>query len=1106
MDTYLKEFLPRLPYHAYGVDPDGRILFSNARTRPLNLSPREMEGRALEEVFPPHVAQAIREQITACLQTGEPGRVMWEVAEGDSRWMREDVLIPMHGPEGPFVLILAHPVPRECLDVFEREARERTLLSLAATYSYVLCLQNGETAGVWFSDAFREDFGVDDPGKHSGYSAVVHPEDRKILEAHLARIRNGESSVAEFRVIRKDGSIRWIRDHALPLPSDHTMEVFGASLDITDLRTREEDHQRTTGLYDFLARVNQAIVRTPEPHEFLPGVCEIAVQSGGFRLAWIALADQQGTLRIVAHAGIDETFLNHLRDLVERPDPVCNLTAEAFQKGAVVISLNVLEDPRTRAWRTFAQKLGIRSTASVPIRSGERVVGVLNLCASKTTHFQDPEELRVLEALADDIGFALDRHEQAELRRRAEEDLKEREAMFRTLAETTSTAIFVYQGERFVYVNRATEEISGYSREELLSMRFWDVVHPDFRELIRERGVARQRGEPVPTRYEFKILRKDGEERWIDFTAGKIMYHGKPAAIGTAVDITERKLAEEVLRERESRLREIADHLDEIVFLALPDFSRVLYVNPAFFRIFGLPEQPVEDFSLWVHAIHPDDRSRAVPGEGDGIPDHPVEYRIIRPDGDVRWLRVRIRPVEEHGTTVRLVGVAADITDVVRAKEEIQRLAFFDPLTGLPNRALFLDRLRQTVAHAAEEGRGVVLLHADLVRFREVNETLGHAAGDRILQEIRGRLRGILPEDATLARIGPDDFGIILYRSLPGQAENVAQKIREAIRGTYTIGDRNIQMDARVGLAVYPDDGDSVEELVAHAEIALHRAREEGQSVAFYRKEMSERLRRRKSVAEILNALLRREDGISVHFQPVVSLETGRVAGAEALLRVGESPIGPLSSLEVVSVAREEGVLPFLTLAVIRNVARWIKRFHDQGYLLPGPISVNITSEDVENPEFTERLEQVIRDEGVDPAWIALEITESGAMTHPDVAENVFRDLKTRGFELFLDDFGTGYSALAYLKSFPLDRLKIDHTFVRDMEEDPNDHAIVSATVAMALALGLETVAEGVETKRQAQMLRTLGCDYAQGFYFGKPVPPEEFADRWLSKPGLSDD
>ncbi len=1093
-----RKLLNLLPFHAYILDGEGRILATNARMAHLPIqTPEALEGKALEEVFPQEVARTLREAHRMCLESGKPARVSWEIV-GKSR---EDVLFPLSA-EGQ-VLVLGHETPPPCVEVFTREARERQLLNLAADYSYVLCFRGDRWVVEWLSERCREEF----EGGQGFWDRVV-PEDATLLKTHLGHLRAGRESVAEFRVRRRDGTVRWVRDHALALSSpEGELHVFGAALDITPLKDTEARLLRLTRLYRFLAQVNQTVLRSPEPHDFLGSICRQALDVGEFRLAWIALADQEGILRIVAHAGMEEAFLSELRKMVERPDPVCNLTAEAFRTGGIVVSLNVLEDPRTEGWREFARAAGVLSMAAIPIPQQSRVVGVLNLCSPVPGHFQEPDELDLFRTLAGDIGVALEAYEQAALRGKAERELREREEVFRTLAETTTTAIFVYQGQRFVYVNRACERITGYSREELLGMRFWEVVHPDFRELVRDRGLARQRGERVPDRYEFKILRKDGTSRWIEFTAGQIVYGGRPAAIGTAVDITERKRAEEAIRERESRLREIAEHLDEIVFLASPDFARIFYVNPAFSRIFGRPVEALQEgFGAWVEAVHPEDRARAVPGGRKGIPEDPVEYRIIRPDGEMRWLRVRVRPVEnEKGEVVRVVGVAADITAYRKAQEEIQRLAFYDALTGLPNRALLMDRLRQALVQASRRGERIALLMMDLDRFKEVNETFGHDAGDRVLQEVRDRMQEVVEAGMTLARIGGDEFAVVASMEEPAQAAGLAMRLREKVGGSpFEVQDRRVWLNVDVGVAMAPEDGKTPEALLAHAEMAMYQAKQEGGGIRFYRKEMEKALTRRVEVARALHEALEQE-GLSIHIQPVVDLGTGQVVGGESLLRLEDPQIGSVSPVELVEVARERGRVSAITLWVIRETARWIRRWHEEGYVLPGPLAVNITAEDLAAPDFVDRLRAVLEEEGVSTAWLALEITEGSVMEDPDQAAAVLRKLKALGMSLYLDDFGTGYSSLAYLKALPLDRVKIDRQFIRDMHEDPNDHAIVSATIAMTLSLGLQAVGEGVEHKRQAQMLRTLGCDFAQGFYFGKPVPPEAFARRWLIRPRPSD-
>ena len=552
---------------------------------------------------------------------------------------------------------------------------------------------------------------------------------------------------------------------------------------------------------------------------------------------------------------------------------------------------------------------------------------------------------------------------------KASEALRESEQRFRTLAENTSAAIFIFQDTKFRYVNPATVRISGYSREELLSISFWEFVHPEDRELVKERGLARQRGDAVPSQYEFRVISKDGEDHWVEFSAGVTELEGRPAVLGTAFDITERK----------------------------------------------------------------------------------------------------------------------------RAEDRLDHLAYYDFLTGLPNRILFYERLGAALSRAREASKIMGIALVDLDRFKDVNDILGHDVGDLVLQGVSRRLGKIGGESATAARMGSDEFAILLPDLSEGtQVEDVARRMLTELARPYTVAGHEVHITASLGLCIYPSDGDDAEGLLKQADIALLRVRSHGgNAFQFVTSDLSARAAEQTGLKNRLRKAIERQE-FTVHYQPIFDLATGRPVAAEALVRWVHPELGLLLPSRFVPLAEETGLILPLGEWVLYAACAQNRAWQKAGLELVR-VGVNLSALQFQQRDLIETIALVLKSTGLEARYLELEITESAAMADMDNTVEVLRRLSDLGISIAIDDFGTGYSSLGYLKKFPIQQLKIDHSFVKDVPDDPDDVAIVRAVVTMAHGLGLSVVAEGVETEKQIQFLREVGCDSVQGFYFKQPVPPEEF-------------
>ncbi|HML77799.1 putative bifunctional diguanylate cyclase/phosphodiesterase [Geobacter sulfurreducens] len=447
------------------------------------------------------------------------------------------------------------------------------------------------------------------------------------------------------------------------------------------------------------------------------------------------------------------------------------------------------------------------------------------------------------------------------------------------------------------------------------------------------------------------------------------------------------------------------------------------------------------------------------------------------------------------GSIGGIVGTILDITERKRAEEAIQQLAYFDALTGLPNRTLLRDRISQLLSQARREGGGFGVLHLDVDRFKGVNDSLGHACGDVLLSTVAGRIASSVRESDTVARLGSDEFVVIL----PGVGHEedvvaVVRKIVEELNRPIVIQGNDIFCTASIGIAIYPTDGSSADALLKNADMAMHKAKEfGGDGYQFYSSELNHRAMERLTLETSLRRALERREFL-LHYQPLLGIGSGRIVGVEALLRWDSPELGMVSPARFIPLAEETGLIVPIGEWVLRSACEQLRALHELGYT-ELRVSVNVSARQFRHDGFCAMVAAVLATVGLDPRYLELELTESVIMERSETAKGILRKLKQMGVSLAIDDFGTGYSSLSYLKHFPIDRLKIDRTFVKEVTVDQDNAAIAEAIVALAHVLNLDVVAEGVETAEQLAFLAALRCDVVQGYHIARPLPPRNLLE-----------
>jgi diguanylate cyclase (GGDEF)-like protein/PAS domain S-box-containing protein len=692
--------------------------------------------------------------------------------------------------------------------------------------------------------------------------------------------------------------------------------------------------------------------------------------------------------------------------------------------------------------------------------------------------------------------------------------------------------------------NENLARVFGYRREDIdRTSGFWyDGIHPEDRTRVVSslHELIDSRGENWSVEYRFR--RENGSYAQV-LDRGQVIRDGSGKAvrmIGAMADITPRKQAEETVRTQALQQRliaefgqaalantDFADLLNRAVELTVAalgvDFCNVLELDPdgrqlTYRAAIGWPHEWIGHYAI---AVEPGGRlehilSRREPltvedfSAPGAAPSRLVKHGIRSgmgvhiPGGSgptksygvlaVHTLQPRRFNEDEISFLRSVANILAVAIERKGSEERFSYLAQFDSLTGLPNRSLFQDRLMQTIARAKRSGRTTAVLSIDLDRFKMVNDTLGHGAGDTLLKETAARLSQGVRGGDTVGRFTGDEFGAILSDLVkPGDAGLVAQKLLDALARPFHLEGQETFVSASIGITLYPADGGSPEALVMNANAAMYRAKEQGRNnYQYFTLEMNERaLMRVQMEADLRRAVERKE--FLLHYQPKVELASGAISGFEALLRWQHPQKGLISPVEFIPVLEDMGLIVEVGEWVLLESCRQIKAWRSEFRKVP-PVAVNLSARQFQQKDLGAKVRRILRKTGVNPSLIQFELTESLLMKDPENAARTLRGLKAFGIRIAVDDFGTGYSSLAYLKRFPLDALKIDRAFIRDFTTNSDDATITLAIIGLAHNLKIKVIAEGVETWAQLKLLTANGCDEAQGYYFSRPTTADQCA------------
>ncbi|MBI2784089.1 MAG: EAL domain-containing protein [Gammaproteobacteria bacterium] len=657
-------------------------------------------------------------------------------------------------------------------------------------------------------------------------------------------------------------------------------------------------------------------------------------------------------------------------------------------------------------------------------------------------------------------------------------------------------------------LGRDRAAIVGHSVAELSLLRQADGSDSDARAL----AILREVIETGDGHVDWSMVHADGRRIDLEASLSRISWEGKSAVLATTRDITERRRGE---RERQALIAELA-RKEEIIRLASKAYgiasweldwntgemhwaegAEMVLGAPAAF----LPKTHADTLRL----LDPQDSAPFDAAVRTAIETERAfrfEFRVALPDRGLRWFRSQ-GEIDRTGGRKRLHGATADITDYKLALQEIERLAYYDSLTGLANRRLFLDRLQQASIRASRNGYFGAVLFLDLDRFKLLNDSLGHGAGDLLLRQIAERCVASVREEDTVARLGGDEFVALVVTlgneatAVENQARTVAEKLRARLSGEYLIAGHGHHITVSIGIAVFPRDGERAEDLLHHADVAMYQAKKQGRdTIAFYASDLQSSADTRLSIEQDLRLAVERDE-LEIHYQPKVDASR-QVVGAEALLRWNRPGHGLVPPMDFIPIAEECGLIyaigKWVVYSACDRLATWTRGDRAQ----PLGIAVNVSPLQFRHPGFVSCVSEALTRFNIEPGLLTLEITESALIENIDSVIARLSELKRMGVIISVDDFGTGYSSLYYLKHLPLDEIKIDKSYVRDILDDTNDAAIVESIIAIAKNLQLRTVAEGVETEDQARVLRALGCSLHQGYLYSRPLPAAEFERLYL--------
>jgi diguanylate cyclase (GGDEF)-like protein/PAS domain S-box-containing protein len=936
----------------------------------------------------------------------------------------------------------------------DSERRYRQMFENNRAVQLLLDPQNGAIVDANMAAADFYGYSIDELRAMRMWDINVWGEDR--VREEMENARSQERSYFVFRHMRANGEIRDVEVHSGPIDIGGRQLLYSIIHDVTERK-----------------RAEQALLQSEEKYRNIFNYASAGIYQSTVDGRLITANSTMA--RILGYASVEELLtVDMARDVYNDP-ALRTALIEEFEPLGYASDYEML-------WKK---------------KDGTPIWVQLNAHAVKaaagTLYFE---------------GFVYDVTE----RKRAEESLASANAQRKAVldAATRVSVIATDPDGKITVFNSGAERMLGYAASEMIGRRSLLELHLNHELAQQASGLSRELGRRVAgfdvlalratslglEEREWTYVKKDGESMTVLVSVTAL--RGEDGAITgflhVGTDITERKRAEELLRKQSAAMTASMDGI-----AILDEGYRFTYLNDALAKLYGYPSQlamlgiplndlyepeEIERFAREVlPAVRKDGRWR---GEANGR----------RHDGSLFPQEISLTSIDGGG----MVCVVRDITERTYAEEQIKHLAYHDALTGLPNRLLFKDRLTVAISHAQRDRKRLAVLFLDLDRFKVINDSLGHNIGDQLLQAVAERIESCVRDSDTVARLGGDEFTLLLPQlNRSEDAGPIAEKLLESLRHPFHLEGREFLITTSIGISLYPEDGTDAETLIKNADTAMYQAKEQGRdNCQLFNAFVNAKALKRIGLEHGLRRALQNAE-MAMHYQPIYDFRAERITGMEALLRWTHPEMGPIPPSVFIPLAEATGVMAPIGEWAMRTACEQAKAWHEAGFRHLS-LAVNLSVTQLQQPDLVSRVKKILGETGLEARLLEIEITESSAMQSPETSIRTLYDLKKLGVRISLDDFGTGHSSLSYLKRFPIDTLKIDQSFVRDITTDPDTAAIVTAIIAMAHSLRLKVIAEGVEVSEQANFLKRYACDQMQGFLIRPPVAAEQFLEL-LSQP-----
>lgn len=659
------------------------------------------------------------------------------------------------------------------------------------------------------------------------------------------------------------------------------------------------------------------------------------------------------------------------------------------------------------------------------------------------------------------------------------------------LLENAPNPILITKDGILLFANPQAATSLGFERyDEVIGKHLFDFIHPDDFHDVLQRMKLLEAGEKLDF-VENKIVQADGSIRIVENSSIKVVYQGLEAILTVGRDVTERnRVREQLDKSRQQYQSLFAFHPDAVFMLDLE--GTYVSTNAACYTLTGYTEDLVG--KPFLPLLNPDDHQRVLMHFQKTIEGEPQNYEcsIFHKKGHFITLNITNVPIVVDGETVGVYGIAKDLTEQIKMQEKIHHMAYYDSLTNLPNRLHLNERLKEVITESEQKGQLFAVLFIDLDRFKFVNDTMGHDVGDLLLKEVAKRLQLSTRDQDMVSRLGGDEFIILLNNVQKDEVSLIAHRVLDHFRTPLDLGSMGeVLISPSIGISIYPDDAKTIDAIIKFADMAMYMAKAKGRNnFQYYSNEMSQTLQRKVSIEKYLRDAIQNNE-MDIHYQPIINLDSNILIGAEALLRWTNPKLGVISPLEFIPIAEEGELIHEIGEWILKEACKQAKRWVNEGHE-NFQIMVNLSIRQLQNRHFDRIVEQTLHEVGLEAKHLVLEITE-GILHDPNDSVEILNRIRNKGVKIALDDFGTGYSSLSYLRHLPIDRLKIDRSFIQDLATNSNAYSMVKSIIDIGKNLDLRIVAEGIETQAQLDALKDLHCTKGQGYYISKPLTKEAF-------------